>query len=208
VTKQTVYVVGPVDKQLYEMWNQSSFYKMCFTPESADVICFQGGADVHPKLYGEEELEETYPDPYRDEEDIEFYSSNQGKPLVGICRGGQFLNVMAGGEMYQDVNNHGTGHEAINLLDIPGTTWTHGRLLEVTSDHHQMMIPSDLGEVLMVAHKTTRYRSPTERPLPQYDVEAVWYEHLNALCFQPHPEYNSRYETRSTFFAYMRYFYG
>lgn len=209
VAKQTVYTIGPTDLQLVDMWHNSEFYKNTLVPNDADIFCFQGGDDVHPKLYGENVLEGTYFDDARDEEDIHYFTKYQGKPMVGICRGGQFLNVMAGGELYQDVNNHNEPHENINLLDIPGSVYKFGYTIDMTSVHHQMMIPSELGETFLVAHKATRFTSDDpDRDLPQYDVEAVWYEHLNAFCFQPHPEYNSKLGTRAYFMACMRYFYG
>ena len=208
-SKQKVFIVGPLDLALADMWNQSSFYTVASYITQADILCFQGGADVHPKLYGEEPLPITTPENARDEEDIEAYTRYPNMPKVGICRGGQFLNVMAGGEMWQDVNNHSYGHEVINLIDIPKSQYQRNHILDVTSDHHQMMIPSDLGTVITIAHKATEYKTATkDREHPQYDVEAVWYEHLNALCFQPHPEYNSRYATRAYFFTLMKYLIG
>jgi len=208
MTKQAVFINGPRDNQLDDMFIQSTFYKLVEQPSLADIICFQGGPDVHPKLYGEEVLPGTYVEDHRDEEDIEVYAKYTHKPKVGICRGGQFLNVMAGGEMYQDVNNHLSGHEAINLLPITGSIYKHESYLDVTSDHHQMMIPSEEGEVLLIAHKATDFKSATEnRPKPEYDVEAVWYDHVDSLCFQPHPEYNAKYQTRALFLSYMRYFF-
>lgn len=110
--------------------------------------------------------------------------------MVGICRGAQFLNVMCGGELFQHVNNHNKGqHEAV-------CTET-GEIYNVTSAHHQMMIPSEEGEVLLVANETTE-RVFVERAsvtaeslvgLPKDDIEAVFYEEEMCLCFQPHPEY-------------------
>ena len=61
-----------------------------------------------------------------------------------------------------------------------------------------MMIPGDLGEVIGVAglaHK--KYTETQEKTFPNpekydMDTEVVYYWHTQSLCFQPHPEYDSR----------------
>jgi len=207
--KQRVYVVGPRDNLLDDMWANNPAYALCANVNYADIVCFQGGPDVNPDLYGEKKLPRTYIDPSRDKIDMNAWEKSLKKPKVGICRGGQFLNVMSEGEMYQDVNNHMAGHEAINLLEIPDTHWNHGTLVEVTSDHHQMMIPNlDYAEVLCIAEKSTTFVSEFQRETPKYDTEVVWYDHTQSLCFQPHPEYQSRYQTRAYFFSLLKYLIG
>lgn len=163
----------------------------------ADLLCFTGGEDVYPPFYGQPNVASGF-SINRDLKEQEFY--NYGKqwklPMVGICRGGQFLNVMSGGSMYQDVNNHGIGgtHAALNLLD--------GATYQVTSTHHQMMRKGVKGEVLVTAALSTRRTygeyddnfkpvSITEHGLKEDDTECVIYRETRTLCFQPHPEYNA-----------------
>lgn len=157
-----------------------------------DLVCFTGGADVSPIMYGETPHETTFSQAQRDAIEAGIYNDclAAAVPMVGICRGGQFLNVMNGGKMWQDVDNHaihGT-HEAQCLVSM--TT------VGVTSTHHQMMIPADDGMVLMTAEeskwRTTMadgYESRIMRPVTDLDVEAVYYETTSCLCYQPHPEY-------------------
>ncbi|HEY9660041.1 MAG TPA: gamma-glutamyl-gamma-aminobutyrate hydrolase family protein, partial [Allocoleopsis sp.] len=117
------------------------FTDMGFTPcdtlDEADLVCFTGGADVSPELYGHKEHPSTFASKFRDEEEMVLYKEavKLQKPLVGICRGGQFLNVMSGGEMYQDVTKHTMSHDLTDLET--------GEVVYVTSTHHQMMKPSD-----------------------------------------------------------------
>src|SRR5574343_347632 len=82
------------------------------TIEKADLVCFTGGEDVSPSLYGEQRHPRTYHNMNRDDRETELFNQclkNQ-TPMVGICRGGQFLNVMNGGKMYQDVSHHCQDH--------------------------------------------------------------------------------------------------
>lgn len=71
-----------------------------------DGLFFTGGMDIAPARYGEEASErcdETQP--LRDA--LEFAVLREvlptGKPLLGICRGAQLLNVALGGTLYQDL---------------------------------------------------------------------------------------------------------
>lgn len=83
--------------------------------EYADVLdglLLSGGDDVTPELYGEEPrvgLGEVSPE--RDELEIALISAmvDRGKPILGICRGIQILNVAFGGSLYQDLNREWRG---------------------------------------------------------------------------------------------------
>jgi gamma-glutamyl-gamma-aminobutyrate hydrolase PuuD len=203
---KTVYTVGPRDTAIDAMFAASG-YRNVAVPQDADILCFQGGPDVHPKLYGEVCLPETRPSATMDEEDQYYFRKYPEKFHVGICRGGQFLNVMSGGELWQDVNNHRMRpHELVNLLDLP--EFPQGKVIKVTSDHHQMMIPHpDYGEVIGISDEATRFRSAdkTRRP-PKHDVEAVWYEHTKSLCVQSHPEWSGAPEGKDYFFSLLKFF--
>jgi putative glutamine amidotransferase len=71
-----------------------------------DGLLLHGGADVCPRSYGEEPLRPEWEgDEIRDRYEIElaraFHAA--GKPVLGICRGAQILNVAFGGTLYQDI---------------------------------------------------------------------------------------------------------
>lgn len=168
-----------------------------------DIICFTGGSDVSPHLYGEKtRLMGTYCNPQRDELEEQIFKKYINKPKVGICRGGQFLNVMSGGAMWQDVDGHGRPHE---MIDIGLTK----KVIKVSSTHHQMMIPSPMGMVLGISHEAKLYKSSVERAKPEFDTEVVWYAGTKSLCYQPHPEYlwgeNENRACRDNFFDYVKY---
>lgn len=73
-----------------------------------DGFVFQGGADLCPTTYGEDFLDkERWPgDAYRDQYELTIadYAFTHGKPILGICRGAQLLNVYFGGTLYQDLS--------------------------------------------------------------------------------------------------------
>lgn len=179
-----------------------------------DLVCFTGGADVNPQLYGEMAIQETSYDQRRDDEDIRMWQKWPDKPKVGICRGGQFSNVMSGGSMWQHVTNHGESHLIHNLLQIPGIEQTS---LMVTSTHHQMMIPGKDGHVIAIAKsqkfgenkgRSDVYKSYLGRKRPDFDTEVVWYPETKALCYQPHPEYRQHPENKEYFFKLLDHFHG
>jgi putative glutamine amidotransferase len=74
--------------------------------ERLDGLLLAGGLDVHPKEFGEEvqpycgEIETP-----RDEVELRMtrWALADEKPIFGICRGIQMLNVAAGGTLYQDI---------------------------------------------------------------------------------------------------------
>jgi putative glutamine amidotransferase len=75
---------------------------------SLDALVLQGGVDVCPSNYGEEPLDPAWAgNPLRDEYEMELIQAflDAGKPILGICRGMQLLNVTLGGSLYQDIES-------------------------------------------------------------------------------------------------------
>lgn len=74
--------------------------------ETLDALVLQGGADICPRAYGEEPVcPEWSGDPRRDGYELALVREflQQRKPILGICRGMQLLNVALGGSLYQDI---------------------------------------------------------------------------------------------------------
>lgn len=72
-----------------------------------DGLVLQGGSDVCPRTYGEEPLDPDWEgDEVRDRYEIELLGAfvDAGKPVLGICRGHQIINVARGGTLYQDIS--------------------------------------------------------------------------------------------------------
>lgn len=84
-----------------------------------DGLVLQGGADVSPLAYGEEPLKPEWAgDPVRDAYEMELLHEfmEARKPVLGICRGMQIINVALGGTLYQDLP---TQVESTTLHEAP-----------------------------------------------------------------------------------------
>ena len=71
-----------------------------------DGLVLQGGNDIAPQTYGENPLNPGWSgDRIRDRYEIALFEEfvHQGKPVFGICRGCQLINVALGGTLYQDI---------------------------------------------------------------------------------------------------------
>ncbi|HEY2629647.1 MAG TPA: type 1 glutamine amidotransferase [Usitatibacter sp.] len=72
-----------------------------------DGLLLQGGADMSPRSYGEAPINPKRwgGDEVRDQYEIELFREfvEQGKPVFGICRGHQVINVALGGKLFQDL---------------------------------------------------------------------------------------------------------
>ena len=75
--------------------------------KSVDGIILTGGNDVFPLLYGEEpkeKLGEIFPERDKFDSLLIRYAITYEKPIFGICRGMQIINVECGGSLYQDLS--------------------------------------------------------------------------------------------------------
>lgn len=158
-----------------------------------DLVLFAGGSDVDPIFYNEKKGYRTSSDTNRDVYESEVFAKTfmLGVPMIGICRGAQFITVMNGGRLIQHVDNHGIyGYHSIVDRD--------GNKYEITSTHHQMMYPFDLKEedyeILAWTPKTlaTMQLNGDNKQinLPENFVEPeiVFYNKTKCLCIQGHPE--------------------
>ena len=121
-----------------------------------DGFVFQGGSDLSPLTYGEDFLnKERWPgDIVRDRYELKMidYAFKHAKPMLGICRGAQLLNVYFGGTLYQDLEtqySHAVPHRDKEKYDalyhqielttgkILSTLYNKEINLHVNSIHHQ-----------------------------------------------------------------------
>ena len=98
-----VFMVPTVDKD--SLFHRSNI-RVGDYARVLDGLVLQGGADVSPLTYGEEPLDAEWAgDRLRDVYEIELLHEfvEAGKPVLGICRGAQLINVGFGGTLYQDI---------------------------------------------------------------------------------------------------------
>ena len=123
--------------------------------EWLDGVVMHGGADVWPGNYGEEPLrEEWIGDRVRDLYDLAVVKAfaEVRKPIFGVCRGLQLINVAFGGALYQDIETQHPGalqHRNASAYDqhfhdiqiVPGTRlaqlYPEKPRARVNSIHHQ-----------------------------------------------------------------------
>ena len=115
--------------------------------EALDGLVLQGGADISPLAYGEQPLKPEWEgDPVRDRYEIELVRAFTAakKPILGICRGAQMINVALGGSLHQDIPAHRSddydqhAHE-VRLEPGSGLARLYGETgpRRVISIHHQ-----------------------------------------------------------------------
>ena len=173
-----VYIVGHDNG--FESFYRDYGWVMTNDPCSADLLQFTGGEDVTPAIYNCPNTNSYY-NWKRDLEEAGYFAIARrlNIPMVGVCRGGQFLNVMCGGAMHQHVEGHSQSHEI----------HTANGSMMATSTHHQMMCPSDRAKLLAWGS------------IIGVDPEVVYYEQERCLCFQPHPEYRRYKDLEEYFFG-------
>ena len=123
--------------------------------EKCNGIILSGGNDINPRLYNQPDFL-VYVNPKEiDEKRDEFewkiikHTEENQKPLLGICRGLQLVNVYFGGSLVPDIPafgkfNHGKfkeGNDRNHLVDIDPNSVLYkiigGEKGEVNSAHHQ-----------------------------------------------------------------------
>lgn len=139
--------------------------------DECDGFIFQGGTDMSPGTYGEEPIVagKWLGDSVRDEYELRLMklAMASDKPIFGICRGMQLLNVFCGGTLYQDLESQMPGvlvHRDANAYDtiFHNISWEKQSFLseaflgietpKVNSVHHQSVkvLGSDL-EILAIS---------------------------------------------------------
>ncbi len=103
-------------------------------------LLLTGGGDVEPARYGGARLPTDTVDVDRDREEFALLDAflRQGRPVFGICRGVQLLNVYFGGTLRQQVPGHADGARH-TVHAVPGSRIEAlcGAAFETNSWHHQ-----------------------------------------------------------------------
>ncbi|MCL6443870.1 MAG: gamma-glutamyl-gamma-aminobutyrate hydrolase family protein [Alicyclobacillus sp.] len=157
-----------------------------------DGLLLSGGEDVNPQLFGEQPqlgLGEIAPE--RDEVELALIEAvlAQGKPILGICRGIQVLNVAFGGTLYQDLPRQWKGviqhsqraqrsylSHAVRIAEGSRLQGLLGGATELrcNSFHHQAV--KTLGHDLVpVAWDTEGLVEAVERPGEGFVVAVQWH---------------------------------
>mgnify|MGYP000444170917 FL=1 len=157
-----------------------------------DGILVPGGEDLNPWYYGEEPKPQIQT--IRPEIDEAWFAlgraaKEMGMPMLGICKGIQFLNVLCGGDLYQDIYTQ------------KETTILHLQSLERSYLHHHVEIKegTHLAEILGAGTHAVNsmhhqaVRTPGEdivvsATAPDGTIEAIESRNGQIVAVQWHPE--------------------
>ncbi len=183
--------------------------------ERLDGVLIPGGVDMDPRQYGEELQSYTGNlDPARDRVELQLtrWALEDGKPVFGLCRGLQIINVALGGTLYQDLAiqrpeldkhdyfptaGYGRTFLAHNVSVVPRTQlaelFDHQEQVMVNSMHHQGV--KTLGEGLVAtAYAPDGLIEALELPDAEFVVGVQWHPEVFEMT-DPH--------TRHLFGAFM-----
>ena len=157
-----------------------------------DGLLLAGGEDVSHLLYGQQPrvgLGEVIPE--RDALEIALLRAMMelGKPVLGVCRGVQLLNVALGGSLYQDLPREWRGttlhsqrarrNHLSHTIQIEPNSRLYGLLgqyakLDCNSYHHQA-IDRVAESLIAVAWDEDGLIEAVERPGPEFVVGVQWH---------------------------------
>lgn len=156
-------------------------------PANYDGLLLPGGEDVSPQFYHQENIACEDCDPALDALQLAVLDAfvRAGKPVFGICRGHQLLNVYFGGTLIQNIHSRarhardaGSNQDKVHAsAAVPGELIDrlYGRELYTNSSHHQAV--DVLGAGLRVVQRSD-----------DGFIEAMVHESLPIFSVQWHPE--------------------
>ena len=161
------------------------------TAERMDALFLTGGPDVDPVRFGEEVLNDTVSvDAARDAYEIGLVRAfaEHGKPVFGVCRGMQVLNIALGGDIWQDLE------EQKGLLHIGGGPGNRERLWHPVTAAEGSWLFELFGErftVNSMHHQACRRLAAGFRVTCRAEdgiAEAIRHETMPWMGVQFHPE--------------------
>ena len=158
-----------------------------YSPEY-DGLILCGGGDVDPKFYNEENDQSAGIDVARDEAELALIKAfmEAGKPILGICRGHQVLNVYFGGSLHQHmpetpVHRSDTKEDLVHPVTATPEGLVgklYGESFSVNSFHHQAVKKLGNDLIATASWQDTYVEAFQHKELPIYGIQ--W--HPERLC--------------------------
>jgi putative glutamine amidotransferase len=151
-----------------------------------DGLLLPGGPDIAPAMYGQQAGEHLGPVvPALDDLELDMFHAarDRGRPVLGICRGQQMVNVALGGTLFQHVD-HPQWDE-----DDPAAPLHEVRL--VPGSHLRGMLDVDTAEVNSGHHQAVDALAPSLAAAAYSEdgcLEALESPALLVMCVQWHPD--------------------
>lgn len=155
--------------------------------EEFDGLVLCGGVDINPSFYGEQINGSKNINKELDEIEFALLKTfvEAGKPILGICRGCQLINIFFGGSLHQHINNAAAHTSGVVGLDLVHNVVAeresviydiYGESFSVNSSHHQAV--KKLGKNLKITMHSEN----------DHFVEGIEHTSLPIIAVQWHPE--------------------
>lgn len=168
IPTQTLQSLGGISSEIPPSWVMSQRYIVTLTNagaipwmiplvddetlrgvyEELDAVFLPGGADIDPMTYGADPhplCDKT--DPARDRVEVALakWALEDEKPVLGVCRGMQLINVAAGGSLYQDLAQEMPGSIKHDYFPFAGQNFSRDYLAHEVSVHEGSRLATLVG---------------------------------------------------------------
>ena len=161
--------------------------------EMCDGILISGGHDVDPLLYGEVNQYSGLISVERDALDVHVakYALEHRKPVLGICRGNQIMNVACGGTLFQDLPkqantiNHSDssyprnkGWHHVTLVEGSKLAKIYGKTEIMVNSYHHQAVRLPGRDVTLVGTSPDGVNEAIEINVQQFAVGVQWHPEM------------------------------
>ncbi|MFA7435532.1 MAG: type 1 glutamine amidotransferase, partial [Bacilli bacterium] len=146
-----------------------------------DAFLITGGSDIEPAYYNEKnegQSKKVYPDlDVLDKAIVEHAFKNQ-KPILGICRGHQAINIFLGGSLYQHIDNHEDLAKDHMVQTTKNDFLAFKEIINVNSYHHQAVKELAPGLELIASYSDGTVEAFVHKTLPIIGIQ--WHPEILA----------------------------
>lgn len=152
-----------------------------------DALLLPGGGDVRSTLFGQSNCGSHEPDDARDNGEMRVIARFLAleRPIFGICRGVQMLNIVFGGTLHQDIPNHSRPTPDCDRIhmsrtDDPLLTQLYGSEFPINSAHHQAV------DRLGIGLKAIQWSQDGYVEAVRHETRPIWgvQWHPERICFE------------------------
>ena len=169
--------------------------------ESVDAVVLSGGYDPNPLLFGENpnrRIDFIYPEIDEHQLRAIHVADELGKPMLGVCRGLQILNIAFGGTLYQDLSlipnsyiqhyqksrKHTPGHE-VSIVKDSQLARIFGAGTILTNSFHHLAIKDCAPGFMVSAYAADGVIEGIERGGGTPMIAVQWHPEM---MYEKHPE--------------------
>lgn len=162
---------------------------------TCDGLLLSGGEDVNPAFYGQIATEKCGKIvPARDHAEMKMLEAflSTGKPILGICRGEQLMNVYFGGTLYQDIADVATschddyprknrGNHEVSVTRGTKLAEIMGQETFLANSLHHQAVEQVAPELILAATSEDGIVEGIEHPSHPFCIGVQWHpEHMSA----------------------------